>query len=150
MGSVYPDIRYIRRNKQIEQSIQQQVCSYLRKEYPHIMFRTDGGGLKLSKTQAIQYARGQSHNGWPDLFLPYPSRGYHGLYLELKKDGTAIYLTRGKNAGKLVGNEHIKNQAYILTRLNHLNYFARFAVGTKKAIDIIDWYLEKPKNLTIF
>ena len=148
MGSIYTDRRFIRRNKQAEQSIHKRVCTYLRQEYPHVIFRTDGGGLKLTKNQAIQYASMQSCSGWPDLFIPHARRGYHGLYLELKKEGTAIYLKRDNT--KLVANLHIQNQAATLKRLNELGYFGRFAVGYDAAVKIIDWYFDKKENSSLF
>lgn len=148
MGSIYTDRRFIRRNKQVEQSIHKRVCTYLRQEYPHAIFRTDGGGLKLTKNQAIQYASMQSGNGWPDLFIPYASKGYYGLFLELKKDGTAIYLKRDNS--RLVANLHIQNQAATLKQLNSLGYLARFAVGYDAAIQIINWYFDRPETLELF
>lgn len=148
MGSIYKDRRLVRRNKQEEQSIHKRVCTYLRKDYPHIMFRTDGGGLKLTKNQAIQYASMQSCSGWPDLFIPYASRGYHGLFLELKKEETTIYLKR--NNKQLVSDAHIRTQAATLTRLNEAGYFARFAVGYDNAVRIIDWYMQKPETTEMF
>lgn len=148
MGSIYTDKRFIRRNKQAEQSIHKRVCTYLRDDYPHVTFRTDGGGLKLTKNQAIQYASMQSCSGWPDLFIPHASRGYHGLFLELKKEDTAIYLKRDRT--KLVADLHIRNQAATLRRLNGLGYFARFAVGYDNAVKLIDWYMQKPETLELF
>lgn len=112
------------------------------------MFRTDGGGLKLNKNQAIQYASMQSGNGWPDLFIPYSSRGYHGLFLELKKEGTSIYLKRDPT--KLVADTHIRNQVTTLRRLNEQGYFARFAIGYSGAIAMIDWYMQRPETQEMF
>lgn len=150
MGSIYPPARYKKHPQQIEASIHKRVCSYLRSEYPQVIFRTDGGGLKLSKTQAIAYASMQSHNGWPDLQILAARRGYKGLFIELKKDGTAIYLSTGKDKGKLVNSKHIQNQAATLRTLNKNGYIAMFAVGHDKAIAILEWYFERPKNLSIF
>lgn len=147
MGSIYPTYRHL---NQVEQGIHKRVCYYLRKEYPGIMFRTDGAGLHLSKSQAGIFKSMQSGPGWPDLFIPVSKRGYHGLFLELKQEGTAIYLKIGPRKGKLVANEHIQQQAAVLEDLNKAGYFARFCVGEEKAKQLIDWYMEKPVNTTIF
>lgn len=135
---------------QVEQDIHKRICSYLRKEYPGILFRTDGGGLHLSKTQAIAFASMQYSSGWPDLFIPVMKRGYAGLFLELKKEGTAIYKKNNPGKGELVNDAHIRQQAAILNMLNKQGYFGRFAVGESAATKIIDWYFERPTNIELF
>ena len=84
------------------------------------------------------------------MFVAYPSRGYHGLFIELKREATTIYSTRGKSKGKLVSNEQIQIEADFLKRKNEQGYFARFAVGYDNAIKLIDWYLERPVNNELF
>ena len=43
-------------------------------------------GVKLSGTQA-KIAKGQGMlSGVPDLFLPVPKNGYHGLFIEMKSE----------------------------------------------------------------
>jgi len=76
------------------------------------------------------------------MFIPYPSRGYHGIFLELKRDNVSIYVTRGNRKGQLVADEQIQIEAAFLKRMNDLGYFARFAVGYNVAKKIIDWYME--------
>ena len=142
---------YIPKNKKHELSIQQRVSTYLRRNYPHIDFHSDyGAGLHLTQYQAKVNKSLQSGRGWPDMFIACPSRGYHGLFLELKKNGVAIYVTRGPNKGKLVANEQIQIEAAVLTRLNKLGYYARFSVGYEKAVQLIDWYFERPQNAELF
>ncbi len=41
-------------------------------------------GEALTKGQRIKAIRGGLLAGVPDLFLPYPSGGFHGLYIEMK------------------------------------------------------------------
>lgn len=45
-----------------------------------------GDGKNRFAIIAKQKAAGMT-KGIPDLFLPYPSKGYHGLYIEMKKRG---------------------------------------------------------------
>lgn len=139
-----------RRHRGVELSLHRQVCNYLRSEFPSVLFRTDGGGLPLSQTQAGIFKSLQHGPGFPDLAVYQPSRGYHGLFLELKKEGTAIYVTKGPRKGQIVSNPHIVAQGAVLDRLNRLGYFARFACGFDQAVKMIDWYLEKPANLEMF
>jgi hypothetical protein len=114
------------------------------------MFRSDGGGLPLSQTQAAIFKSQQSDSGWPDLTIFKPSRGYHALMIELKKEGTAIYLKTGRRKGKLSSNPHIQNQAAVLNKLNAEGYCARFGVGFDSTVKLIDWYLGKPQNTELF
>jgi len=67
---------------------------------------------------------------------------YHGMFLELKKEGTTVYL----KDGSLSTNPHIQEQAAMIRRLNELGYFARFAVGFKEARQAIIEYMELKKT----
>lgn len=124
------------------------------------MFFSDyGSGVKLTIDQSKKRKALQSHRGWPDLFIPNhtvhklpdgTTKQYSGLFLELKIEKTAIYVTRGNNKGKLVADIHIREQAAMLQILNSMGYIARFAVGYDQAIRMIDWYFNKPDNATLF
>jgi hypothetical protein len=160
MGSIYkssilqnPSVakRYIPKHKKPEENLQLMVCSYVRMQYPHIIFRSDfASGLSLSIHQAAKHKRLQSSRAFPDLFLFSPQvidgKQYAGLAIELKKDGTKIY----KRDGKIVSNPHIQEQAEMLKRLNELGYMARFAIGFDNAQKLIDGYMGKPINTSIF
>lgn len=84
------------------------------------------------------------------MFIAYPSRGYHGLFLELKKDGVSIYCKTGPRKGKLVASEQIQIEAQFLEKMNKLGYFARFGVGYDATVKIISWYMDRPENLELF
>lgn len=152
MGSVYKDKRLVKHKKQEEQSIHARVCTYLRHEYPHVIFRTDGGGLKLSKNQAITFARMQYCKGWPDLQILNASRGYRGLFLELKKEGVTIYLKKTDGSGNkvMVANPHMRQQKVTHDMLKREGFCAGFVVGYDHAIRVVDWYMCRPKNETLF
>lgn len=79
----------------------------------------------------------QSGSGWPDLFIPEPRNGKYGLFIELKKADTTIYL---KN-GELVSNPHIREQAEVLNLLESKGYVATFAVGFSEVEKILAEYL---------
>jgi hypothetical protein len=153
---LYPARRqYIPKNIKHEQNLQSQVCAYLKLQYPHVIFRSDyASGLHLSAYQATVHRSLQSGRAWPDLQIIHPSRGYHGLFIELKKDGTILYLKTGPRKGMLTLNPHIQEQAVMLQGLNDLGYFARFGVGFDKCKRIIDWYLnpnyKEPEPETLF
>lgn len=65
---------------------------------------------------------------------------FHGLYIELKKEGTRLKKKNGDWA-----NKHIAEQADVLGRLRMRGYCAEFAVGFDEAKKIIDEYLGRSK-----
>lgn len=122
-----------------EEAIQLQVCNYLKIQYPKILFITDvAAGMKLSIGQAVKASKMRSNRGMPDLIILQPKGDYyHGLCLELKKDGAKMF----KRNGEMVSDEHLQEQSEVLKRLRALNYIAEFAVGFDEAKIIIDKYL---------
>lgn len=155
MGSIFqnPTIprRYVPKVVKHEEGIQRRVCSYIRNHYPHVFFYSDyAAGLRLTMNQARVRKSLQSGNSSPDIFIASPQRGYSGLFIELKKEGTTIYVTQGKRKGKIVSNPHIMAQAAVLDSLNKAGYLARFAVGYDAAIDLIDGYMGKPQTAELF
>lgn len=125
-----------------EAGVHRQVCDYLRYTYPEVIFISDvGSGVKLTMGQAIKAKALRSRRGVPDLFVAEPRGAYHGLFIELKKEGATVYL----KGGKLSTNSHIQEQAQMLQDLINRGYRACFAVGYKEATWVIDQYLKFPK-----
>lgn len=127
-----------------EDMLHQQVTDYLRLQYPKVLFRTDfAAGIKMTPGQAIKHKRLQGgYRAWPDLFIAKPCIGmngpnYHGLFIELKKQGTKIL----KCNGQLLANKHLQEQHQTLEYLNNLGYRAVFGVGFDETKKIIDQYL---------
>lgn len=131
-----------------EAILHQQVCQYLRMQYPDIIFRTDfAAGIKMTIGQASKHRRLQSGRAYPDLFIAQPIAKFYtideqrvyqhcGLFIELK--ATNIY----KKDGTLKANDHVKQQARVLGQLEERGYIARFAIGFDQAKRIIDAYME--------
>lgn len=122
-----------------EAELHKKVADYLRLQYPHILFHSDtGSGMKLTPGQARAQARLQGNRrAWPDVFIAQPIAPHHGLFIELKREGTKIY----KRNGEMVANEHIQEQAMVLEDLEYMGYQAHFACGFDEAKTIIDGYL---------
>lgn len=124
-----------------EAELQVQVADYIRLRYPEALFHSDfGSGIKLTMGQAMKQKRQNGgRRAWPDMFIamPMPDKGYYGLFIELKKEGTRLYKKDGAPA-----SEHIKEQAELLERLEGWGYKAVFAVGFEDAKRIIDEYLQ--------
>ena len=149
-----PKPRYIPKNQKHEESLQRQVCSYLRLQYPHVIFRSDyASGLRLTENQARIHRSLQSGRAWPDLFIYLPrkvdGRQYAGMALELKKEGTTIKVSRGPQKGQITANPHVREQYYMLQALEKVGYFADFAIGFDDAINKIDYYMGKPENAAL-
>lgn len=147
--------RYVPKVNKTEEGIQRRVCSYLRMQYPNVIFRSDyASGIKLTKGQAGVHKSLQSSRAWPDLFIYEPrtigNTHYCGLAVELKSEGTPVIMKIGPRKGRLSTDPHIQEQAVMLKALISKGFYANFAVGFDSAISIIDWYMGKPKNAAIF
>lgn len=131
-----------------EAEIQANVALYLRMQYPDVLFRSDfGAGAKLRPWQAkVQKMQNGGRRAWPDMFIAEPAPRcidggwdyeWHGLFLELKKDGVRLKKKSGEWA-----SEHIAEQASVLKCLQDKGYKADFAIGYDQAIQKIDEYLK--------
>lgn len=128
------------------------IADYLRLQYPDIIYRFDlAADLKLSIGQAKKHKRLQRFRGYPDLFIAKPKLQQskdglpvyiHGLFLEIKKEGTKIL----KKDGEYVADKHIREQAKMLQALERRGYRAMFAVGYEQAKQIIDEYIGRKKG----
>ena len=131
-----------------EIDLQQQVADYIRLRYPSVIFHSDfGSGIKLTMGQAIKQKRlNGGRRSWPDMFLAEPDIGktdgfkkiWFGLFIELKREGTRIF----KKDGKLVADEHIREQFDMLHDLRQRGYAAEFACGFDDARKLIDDYMK--------
>lgn len=123
-----------------EQQLQTLIADYIRLRHPSAIFHSDfGSGAKLTIAQA---ARQKRQNGgrraWPDIFIAEPRGKYHGLFIELKREGTTII----KKDGTLVANAHIREQFDLLHDLRRRGYKAEFGIGFENTIAIIDEYFK--------
>ena len=121
--------------KHIESAYQTQVVEWSRwafkanpARYPHLeMLHCSLNGVKLSGTQA-KIAKGQGMlSGVPDLFLPVPKNGYHGLFIEMKSE-----------KGRVTENQH-----WFLTNADSLGYKTAVCYSAKEAISAIQAYYDE-------
>lgn len=134
-----------RRRNNAELRFHREVCKTIRQLTPNVYFRSDGGGLPLSQTQAAIFKSLQSNSGHPDITVFQPSRGYHGALWELKTETASLYL----KDGRLSTQDHIQNQAARIQELNKLGYYANFAQGLDDFIKQYCWYM-KIENTSLF
>nr|DAY32425.1 MAG TPA: Nuclease [Caudoviricetes sp.] len=121
-----------------ELELQIAIADYLRLRYPDILFHSDfGSGVHLTVRQAvIQKRQNGGRRGYPDLFVAEPRGKYHGLYIEIKKDGEK--LTKKDGSWR---TPHIAEQAKMLEKLRQAGYKAEFGIGFEGCKKIIDDYL---------
>lgn len=120
-----------------ERDVATQLAQYLQLRYPDVIYRFDlAADLKLTPGQARRHKIMHPKRGHPDLFLAEPRAGFHGLFIEIKKDGVRLFTKTGKAA-----SDHIAEQADMLDQLRARGYTAEFGVGFDDCKRIIDEYL---------
>lgn len=126
------------RTSMLEEKIQQQVCQWLKLQYPNVIFTCDlSSGMKLTIGQAVKASKMRSSRGLPDIFIAEPVNGFHGLFLELKRKEAKVF----KMDGSLYNNPHLKEQNVILDLLRKKGYVAEFCIGFDQTIRFIKNYL---------
>lgn len=146
-------VRYKRKttrgtNKQRERIIQRSLTRWLQTEFPTIDFYNDwSAGAYLTVGQNSARAAVACKNGWVDLFIAEPRRGFYGLFVELKKEDARVYLKDGKT---LCADPQIRKEATFLARQNKKGYLARFACGLEDAKKLISWYFGVPVEQELF
>lgn len=122
-----------------EHEVYKYVALYLQAQHPDVIYRFDlAADIRLTPGQARKHKRLHPTRGYPDLFLAEPVGKYHGLYIEIKKDGESPF----KKDGTLKKDAHLEEQQEMLERLEFRGYKAVFGVGLGEVIDLIDEYLE--------
>ena len=123
-----------------EAEVYKTIAKYISIKYPNVIFRFDfAAGLYLSVFQSKLHKRLNPVRGYPDLFIAYPTKGYSGLFIEIKSDKANPF----KKNGELRSNEHLTEQQNVLKRLNESGYKALFGVGVESCFKIIDEYLSE-------
>lgn len=139
--------------KHPEYDLQKEVCSYLRLQYPDVLFLSDTiANLRLLEPQKRRNKAIQNHNfACPDLIILETTQKYKGLFIELKVDSP--FLKDGKTLKKkkvtikkgsiIIGSyDHNERQQKSIDKLNLMGYYACFSWGFDMTKKIIDDYLD--------
>ena len=122
-----------------EKSLHRGVSDYIRYQYPSVIFNVDlSGAMKLTIGQAVAIKNLRSSRAFPDLMIYEPRANFHGLFIELKKEGEKIYK---KKTPEYI-NDHIQEQAEMIAKLRKRDYCACFCIGFDQAKKVIDEYLK--------
>lgn len=120
-----------KRNAQPEAIEQERVIKWARdneNNYPFLwLLHSSLNGVKLSKNQAGRAKTQGMLSGVPDLFLPVPKNGFHGLYIEMKSE-----------KGRVTENQH-----WFLTNAESLGYKIAVCYSAKEAISAIQAYYDQ-------
>ena len=110
-----------KRNAQPESIEQAKVVAWARaneNNYPYLwMLHSSLNGVKMTKAQAGRAIAQGMLSGVPDLFLPVPKNGYHGLFIEMKYGSNKVtenqekFLQNAANVGYAVSVCYSANEA---------------------------------------
>jgi hypothetical protein len=123
-----------------EETIHQQLCAYIRAQYPTVIFTSEPSGLRLPIGQATKLKKLRSGSKLPDLWILERRANYGGLFIELKTNYDSLYKKNGEYK-----TPHVKEQAEVIERLKEKGYAATFAVGFDGARMEVDMYLLQDK-----
>ena len=110
-----------KRNAQPEAIEQAKVIAWARaneRNYPYLwMLHSSLNGVKMTKAQAGRAIAQGMLSGVPDLFLPVPKNGYHGLFIEMKYGSNKVtenqekFLQNAANVGYAISVCYSANEA---------------------------------------
>ncbi len=109
-----------------EQEAVIQFCNYAGIDIVHIA--NEG---KRSARYGAELKRLGMRKGFPDLFIPKALKGFHGLFIELKRDVT---------------RKPTKEQLQWISKLNAEGYYATVCYGADAAIREIQKYFKSERN----
>lgn len=111
-----PPTKPRKKRQNIEEMEQTKFSTWLKKKDVEHSASANGG--KRSLSEGVRFKRMGVSAGYPDLTIPYPFKGYHGLYIEFKRPD-----------GGTVSPEQTK----WLNFLNAQGYYAKVAYGCEDA-----------------
>ena len=112
-----------------EQIEQEAVTKYMRTKWPNVLWSASVGGLITTIGQRVKMHKMGYNKGIPDILIFEPRKGYHGLYIELKK------------SEKYGASVLSKEQKQWISNLNSKGYLAMCCKGKHAAIQEIYKYL---------
>jgi hypothetical protein len=124
-----------------EAQIQQQICEYIRLQYPDVFFTSDMAGVNLNKVAASRM-KGLRFRGVPDLMIFEARHGCHALFIELKRPEARVFYAKTHEPA----DEHVTEQIAVLNTLRAKGYCAEMVRGFDNTKIVIDWYLKETSN----
>ena len=97
----------------------------IRKAFPDLKFLFHVPNERPDKIEAVNLKRMGVKPGVPDLLLPVSRRGFHGLFIEMKK----------------IGGQVSADQKWWMEQLSGNGYCCRVCYGWQQAAEVLIWYL---------
>jgi len=117
-----------------EDKTQMAILDYCRLRYPELaecVIKIHNEGQRSRSTNKILPRLGL-RPGASDLFFAFPTSKYHGLFIEVKKDGWKPTAAQ---------KEHLARQQDFIDQMKSRGYMAEWGIGTDLGIAIIDAYM---------
>ena len=114
------------------------VSKFMQLQYPKVIFRFDIADLNLTMPQANRMKALQGERrGYPDMFIAEPKNGFHGLYIELKKDYSSVF----KKDGSYKKDDHVQEQSEYHKMLREKGYAVEWGLGLDDTVAKIREYM---------
>jgi VRR-NUC domain len=114
----------------------------LQYKYPGVLFKTHWiDGAMLRQGAVFKLARLSGRRGFPDITICEPVNGYHGLFLELKREGHRL---KKKDGSWL--DDHVREQAQLMAELRQKGYAVGFACGREAVENALRLYFDFGQN----
>ena len=110
---------------------QKKLTDYIDTKHPEILWSASAGGARTSITEAKRIKASGYKEGFPDVFVYEPRGPFHGLSIEMKKE----------KGGRVSPAQKKWKEA-----LSVRNYMSTVAKGVDHAVQILENYLNLPKN----
>ena len=120
------------------------LSTYLRAQYPALIFTAESSGIRVSIGTAMKMKRQRSTHKHLDLIIDEPRGGFHGMRLELKAADESPYL----KDNTLSKNEHVQEQYKMILYYRVKGFYSNFAVGFDDAKKQIDTYMRLAETKT--
>jgi len=118
-----------------EDKTQMAILDYCKLAYPHLAataIKIHNEGIRSRSTNRLLPRLGM-RAGASDLFFALPTKKYHGLWMEVKKDGWKFTSAQ---------REHIERQNAFIDQQNKNGYLARLVIGVDEGIALINEYMK--------
>ena len=116
-----------------EDKTQMGILDYCKLAYPrmhHAVVKIHNEGQRSRSTNRLLPRLGL-RAGASDLFFALPNKRYHGLWMEVKKDGWKLTTAQ---------KEHVSRQLKFIEEMNANGYLARMIVGIDEGIALLNEY----------
>lgn len=117
-----------------EDKTQMAILDYCRLAHPKLAataIKIHNEGVRSRSTNRLLPRLGM-RAGASDLFFALPTKKYHGLWMEVKKDGWKYTAAQ---------REHIERQKNFIDQQNSNGYLARMVIGIDEGINLINEYM---------